>query len=52
MEKRSSFFILHVVAKEKNVLNIDTCGLYFKIIMTIVSDDHKWTLYYNFLRQS
>ncbi len=30
----------------KKFYNTDTCGLYFKHIMMIVSDDHKWHLYY------
>ncbi len=50
-EQRSSFFILDVVEEEKKVLNIDTCGLYHKIMMMIVSDDPKWTLYYKFFIQ-
>ncbi len=25
----------------------ESCGLYYKNIFTIVSDDHKWTLYYS-----
>ncbi len=27
--------------------NIGSCGLYYKNIFTIVSDDHKWSLYYS-----
>jgi len=28
--------------------NFEVCGLYYKIIMMIVSDDCNWTLYYKF----
>ncbi len=30
----------------KNINNIGPCGLYYKHILTIVSDNHKWRLYY------
>ncbi len=44
-DKRSSLFF-HIVYDERKVYLPDTSGLYYKHIMTIVTDNCKWRLYY------
>ncbi len=42
--KHASLLGLVVSDEGKKFYNIDTCGLYYKHILMIVSDDRKWRL--------